>query len=153
MSLAADDANDARESTGWGDSYIFSLALQTVEDGLVGRIREAGAVPGRLVVLKSAAHPLWSGDSIRRHFRTRSSTLAPIVKGIPERFVNTGQVFSGHKHLVAVSCGYQEDPDKRALSKAVLHALGWVVQKMGFPAMMLEALCHRRGQCYKPRRL
>jgi len=64
-------------------TYLFALALNAVQDRLVGRCTEAGLRPGLLVLLEPRAHPLRS-----------------IVEGITQWFVDTlKRITLSHEHL------------------------------------------------------
>ena len=61
--LAANDASGARAA--WRGAHVFALAFQTIEDGLISRIRKATVATRGLIRLEPGAQSLGSGKGVR----------------------------------------------------------------------------------------
>jgi len=114
-------------------SHLRSLALKSVEDGAICRVRKASGSSCFLIMLISNAHTLGSvkvriGHSLRRY-------ELPVVKSISKWLMDTGKIFPCHEYLARSMALLRDEWSFLTRSKAVEQARGCVTQKIGFCAM------------------
>lgn len=78
-------------------SHLISLALKSLEDGVIGRFGKARGFSCFFIVLIPNAHPFWSAN-VRIDCNCSSANL-PIVESIPKWLVYTSKIFPRHKYL------------------------------------------------------
>lgn len=116
-------------------SHLGCFAGQAVEDGSVGRLTEFGGVSGGLILLVTNTHSLRTGH-LSDDAASNMSSVARFTHSRMRLQMAHGHKpspFSSERPSPCQNSSTEEvQTSQRTRSKAVLHALGCVAQKMGF---------------------